>query len=54
MAWETVATAQVSNTGIQGNIWRSLERLPVGTTGRFLIRKSDLKLFQKGMIEVLQ
>ena len=34
MAWERVATAQLSNQGVQGEIQRSLEELPVGTLGR--------------------
>lgn len=33
MAWETVATAEVSNTGVRGDIQSSLEELPVGTLG---------------------
>jgi hypothetical protein len=33
MAWEQVAQAQVSSSGVQGNVWRALDELPVGTEG---------------------
>ncbi len=33
MAWEQVAQAQVSSQGIQGDIWKTLDELPVGTEG---------------------
>jgi hypothetical protein len=33
MAWEQVAAAQVSSQGVQGDAWRSVEELPVGTDG---------------------
>ncbi len=33
MAWEQVAQAQVSNAGVQGDVWKTLDELPVGTDG---------------------
>ena len=33
MAWEQVAQAQVSSSGVQGDVWQTLEELPVGTEG---------------------
>ncbi len=31
MAWEQVAQAQVSSQGVQGDVWKTLDELPVGT-----------------------
>ncbi len=33
MAWEQVAQAQVSSQGVQGDVWKTLDELPVGTEG---------------------
>ncbi len=33
MAWEQVAQAQVSSSGVQGDAWKTLDELPVGTEG---------------------
>ena len=33
MAWEQVATANISSSGVQGDIWKTLDTLPVGTEG---------------------
>ena len=31
MAWEQVAGAQVSSSGVQGDVWKTLDELPIGT-----------------------
>jgi len=33
MAWEQVAQANVSSSGVQGDVWKTLDELPVGTEG---------------------
>ena len=33
MAWEKVAQAQVSSSGVQGDVWKTLDELTVGTKG---------------------
>ncbi|MBU2009820.1 MAG: hypothetical protein KJ624_08320 [Chloroflexi bacterium] len=33
MGWEQVAQAQVSSQGVQGDVWKTLDELPVGTEG---------------------
>ena len=33
MAWEQVAAAQVSSSGIQGDVWKTLDELPPDTEG---------------------
>lgn len=38
MGWETVATGTVSSEGVQGDIARTLEELPVGTLGLFQLQ----------------
>ena len=38
MAWETVATGTVSSEGVQGDISRTLEELPLGTLGLFRLQ----------------
>ena len=38
MAWETVATGTVSSDGVQGDISRTMEELPVGILGLFRLQ----------------
>ena len=38
MAWEQVAQAQVSSSGVQGDVWKTLDELPIGTEAYLSLR----------------
>ena len=54
MGWETVATGTVSSDGIQGDIARTLEEIPVGTLGLFRLQAWGIgPLFDASGVELI-